>query len=383
MWGQHHQLASFNHASICAISAEIIPKLIKYNNQASHWLERRQILHKPKQILLNYRKYIDNFQQAAKKLQLSLAESMLLRLIIFDERHFTSSNPVVYFTDKLTINGLLQDQKKLEEPDRLTDKEFNYFHWYIEKHGSLAAKKRLLQLSWYKNQQTYPCKLLATEDGNILVPAQIALNVPTKRHWPNWLFRSSNLRLNLAQSSTYLLALINKRRVMSQHFIDLTIPQSYQYLFNELRIKELYLESTSKIINEYHENYNSFISTILFSKMRSYLSDWQNMLAKFNLTLFEDKLSLCEMLLNSVIEKSNDNGLVINLDVQSSNQLELLANDLDQRAKQNSLSVSLNKRLESLMANVSTIISFNKALRIFDNIILGKYINAKSGNHLR
>lgn len=374
MWEKQQDLACYNHTSICAISSEILPKLIKHHDNTRQWLEWQRVLHKPKQTLLNFSMYVDNFQQAANKLQSSLADTMLLRLIAYDESYFITSNPIKYFTCKLEDYGLLKSSNKIIELDRMTDKEFNYFHWYIEKYGSVTTKERLLQLSWYKNKHKFPYKLLVTEKGTILVPEQIASNVPQKIYWPEWMFKSNNLRLNLAQNSSYLVALCNKRREINKHFVDLTLPQTYQYLLEELLAKELYLNDLSKKISLHQKNYNSFIASLFFDKTKSYLSAWQNMLAQINLTIFEDRLLLCEMLIDSV--KVNTMQDVIHLDKQYCVQLEILISELERTSKGNKLSTSLEERLQCLKANISAITSFNKSLHILNNIINDELLNA-------
>lgn len=362
LWHKHRHLIINNHTSICMIASELLPKLIKHHQYASEWLEGKERFNKPKQILLNYRKYLDDFFQASRKLQQALAETMLLRLMAFDESHFKHSHLIVYFTQKLSSHGLLQSQENMSDPCQLSDKQFNYFHWYIEKYGTTELKDKLFQLSWYKNKNDLPIKIMATAEGSVLVPEQIAPQVPFKRAWPAWLFKSYNLRLKLAQSSNYLVAMLNQRRDLSQYFVDVTISQSYQYLFDELQQKENQIQNALDKIESHLDGYCGIISSFVFSQTKQNLLNWKNYFINNQLLIFEDKLTLCEKLLSTMPKAENDERSEALLDKQTVYSLEHIIAELHRQSKCLSVSAQLNERLRKLHESICDIINLNKVI---------------------
>ena len=372
LWQNNQLLANYNHTHIYAIAAELLPKLIKHHQHASNWLDWQEVWRKPKQTLINYRKYLDNFQNAAQQLQQTLAESMLLRLVACDESHFRVSNPIVYFTYQLEDRSLLAAKKLLTDPCPLTDKEFNFFHWYIEKHGTPSVKNRLSELSWFKNQNNCCSRLVKTEEGSILVPEQMADDVPLKRYKPQWLFWSANCRLAIAQSAGYLIARLKKRRDYSQFIVDITLPHSYQYLLDELQAKENCIKSALSANERYRESHKSFIYSLLFNRTGRYLRGWYEVLTAGYLTIFEDRLTLCEMLINSVSITAYDKDTLLKVDKHSCDQLEHLVRELERLSTSINISQTLYERLVRLITQANRLISFNKALRTIDNLAQSK-----------
>lgn len=366
LWHKHKYLAKHNNNSICVIAYELLPNLIKHHQYASEWLEWKERFNKPKQILLNYRKYLNDFLKATHRLQQSLADTMVLRLIAFDESHFKLSHPMLYFAEKLACLGLLKSKDTLSDPNQLSDKQFNYFHWYIEKYGTTETKNKLFNLSWFKNNTDI--KMLPTEEGTLLVPQQIFSQVPFKPAWPAWLFKSYNLRLKLAQNSSYLVAMLNHRRDLSQYFVDMTIPQSYQYLFDEFQEKENQIQNALDNIENHLDGYRGLISAFIFSQTKQNLINWKNYLINNQLLIFEDKLSLCEKLLSSIPKCENDVKAEVMLDKQTISLLEHQLNELNRQSKCLPLSMQLNDRLHKCHESFCNIINVNKVLMGINNI---------------
>lgn len=391
-WNRHQQLANYTHKAIYQIASFWLPNLISYYQSLTSLITWHTILRKKTAVDNAAQAYIIDLHKKATALQTVLAESMLARLIAYDESGFNESYPAAHLTCKLYEQGdtilapLTPKMNALQKnyfqplthtipvsPSRLQANEFNYFHQYIEKYGSTATKTKLCQLSWYRNRHYFPVKILTTSEGKMLVPEEMADIVPSRRYWPNWLFSERNEQFDHFKNETYLITHLQRRRNLAEHFVDLQLPQSHRYLIDELRSKDMIVAGAIVKNTEKIRKNSSLFSRLLNNSLGQFYCHWQNVLLKYRRCSLEDKIILSEMLVNSMECETATVEKIETLLPQTIHDLIWLVQELDVDKIDVETVIAMKTKMQNMQQQLKDIISLHKISQQLAQLSQGKH----------
>lgn len=318
-WSSQQLLTHYTHNALYIIAEKWLPQLEDYYQTVEQWIQRRKWLRKKNAIDIAAQNYLNECQQKVAALTQSIAESMLSRLIAYDQSQFKESYSVSHFTRKLCMQGQqikIPVTKKMRlfnnqtteisvdavpcSPENLGEEVFNYFHEYIEKNGSTAVKAKLYKLSWYQNNHFFPISIITTIDGQLFVPQSMANMIPTKKQWPNWWYSQNNQQYEHIRKNAHFIARTQRRLPIAESFIDLQTPSSFQYIIAELKYKDAMLDQ--KIAENMGKMRQPvrWLASLFNRQHNQYYQEWHNILINYQRANVEDALILAEKLFQSL-----------------------------------------------------------------------------------
>jgi hypothetical protein len=205
-WQAHAALSRWNHQAILHVALNLLPKLMEYHQKE---LARCENLSLPQTTLDAYQSYLKKFLQQAEGLQKLIAESMFARLralMIDGFKHADVTKEIIVQLQALgSVSPNMPVPSRFEE---ITPKQFVAFHGYLLQQKSVPLQEKMHTLGWLIDPTQLVSIVQPQAFRTLVVPTDLASDVPTGKRWPGWLFKGHNFRWKFFKDKGILLALL-------------------------------------------------------------------------------------------------------------------------------------------------------------------------------